>query len=74
MPDKLAQICNKLSKPLPYGLPRLCQGWIFDYITGVATFLGQTNGLDLQRDTLEGAVCNRPSADMWLLESGTGTA
>ncbi len=63
LPGVLAQICNDL-----WLLPMVCQGFIYDNFTGVASFLGQDQNqlIDLSHQP---KTCNRPGSSMWLLNA-----
>ncbi len=60
----LAQICNDLWLD-----PMVCQGFIYDDFTGIASFLGQDRDglIDLSNQP---RTCNRPGSSMWLLNAG----
>lgn len=63
LPNVLAAICNDLILG-----DTVCQGWVYDYNTGIANFLGQEKNFYMDDKTWP--RCNRPGASLWLLSAG----
>ena len=66
LPEALANICNDL-----WLGAQVCQGFILDSDTGIASFLYQQHYAYINL-TQQAAVCNRPDSSMWLLKGGKG--
>lgn len=64
LPAVLADICNSL-----WLLPRVCQGFVYDEFTGIASFLGQDKD-QLIELSKQPQTCNRPGSLLWLLNAG----
>ncbi|KAL0035227.1 hypothetical protein WJX79_007224 [Trebouxia sp. C0005] len=63
LPAVLADICNSL-----WLLPRVCQGFVYDEFTGIASFLGQDKD-QLIELSKQPQTCNRPGSLLWLLNA-----
>jgi len=64
LPAVLAEICNNL-----WLLPKVCQGFVYDEFTGIASFLGQDKD-QLIELSKQPQTCNRPGSSLWLLNAG----
>lgn len=64
LPAVLADICNDL-----WLSPMVCQGFVYDEFTGVASFLGQDK-TQLIYLSKQPQTCNRPGSSLWLLNAG----
>ena len=67
LPGVLADICNNL-----WLLPSVCQGFVYDEFTGIASFLGQDKD-QLIELSKQPQTCNRPGSSLWLLNAGMTT-
>ena len=67
LPAVLADICNNL-----WLLPSVCQGFVYDEFTGIASFLGQDKD-QLIELSKQPQTCNRPGSSLWLLNAGMTT-
>ncbi|DBA76141.1 TPA: hypothetical protein ACH3X1_009878 [Trebouxia sp. C0004] len=63
LPAVLAEICNNL-----WLLPRVCQGFVYDELTGIASFLGQDKD-QLIELSKQPQTCSRPGSSLWLLNA-----
>ncbi|KAL0055196.1 hypothetical protein WJX82_008627 [Trebouxia sp. C0006] len=68
LPAVLADICNNL-----WLLPSVCQGFVYDEFTGIASFLGQDKD-QLIELSKQPQTCNRPGSSLWLLNAATPQA
>ncbi|DBB15207.1 TPA: hypothetical protein ACH3X3_004211 [Trebouxia sp. C0006] len=63
LPGVLADICNNL-----WLLPSVCQGFVYDEFTGIASFLGQDKD-QLIELSKQPQTCDRPGSSLWLLNA-----